>query len=122
MTWGRGPYNRNLVQDYLTAAALSIHLIAATEVLAGAVKIHATAKVVIEWAGSLTFPLYCIHYPAICLLVAISPWPNTSGVHLAFVGVTTTVLIVVVTPVCEALKGWLRARLSGTEDRRPARV
>lgn len=109
--WGRGPYNRNLVQDYLTAVALSVHLIAARQVLASSVRIHATVKATLEWAGSLTFPLYCIHYPVICLLVAISPWPNTSGVHLAFVGLTTGAVVIGVTPVCEGVKGWLRRRL-----------
>ena len=110
--WGRGPYNRNLVQDYVTAAALSLNLIAARQVLTDSIGIHARIKAIIEWAGSLTFPLYCIHYPAICLLVAMSPWPNTSGIHLAFVGLTIAALIVVVTPVCEGLKRTIRGGLA----------
>lgn len=85
--------------------------------MTGSIKVHAQIKGIIEWAGSLTFPLYCIHYPAICLLIAISPWSNTSGIHLAFVGLTTAVLVVAVTPVCEALKRWLRVRLSAIDGR-----
>ena len=111
-SWGRGPYDRNLVQDYLTAAALSFNLIAARQVMTDSIKIQSRIKAIIEWAGSLTFPLYCIHYPAICLLVAMSPWPNTSGIHLAFVGLTIAALIVVVTPVCEGLKRTIRGGLA----------
>lgn len=106
--WGRGPYNRNLVQDYLTAAALGIHLLAARDVMASSSSFPAAVKRAVEWAGSLTFPLYCLHYPTICLLVAISPWPITSGVHLAVVGLTTIALVVAITPVCEALKRTIR--------------
>jgi len=68
----------------------------------------AAVKRVVEWAGSLTFPLYCIHYPTICLLVAISPWPISSARHLAFVGLTTVALVVAVTAVCERLKREIR--------------
>ena len=66
-------------------------------------------------------PGYALYHARICLLVAISPWPNTSGVHLAFVGLTTAFLVVAVTPVCEALKRWRRARLSAVDGWRIAR-
>lgn len=106
--WGRGPFNRNLLADYLVAVAFALHLISVRSLLSGAVQIPAVISNTTRWFGSQTFPLYCFHYPAISLFAAISPWENTSIANLAFVSTCTLTLVVVLTPFCENLKPRIR--------------
>jgi peptidoglycan/LPS O-acetylase OafA/YrhL len=109
--WGRGPFNRDLLLDYATAAAFAVNLVAAQRMLAGGGPILERFARPLRWLGGLTFPLYAIHFPLICFFAAISPWDRASPISVAFVAATVLTIVVVVTPVCEWLKLALRNRL-----------
>jgi peptidoglycan/LPS O-acetylase OafA/YrhL len=104
MPWGRGPFNRNLVNDYFIAATFGAHLVSGRILLANGFNLIERLSAPIRWLGSLTFPLYSFHYPAICLFSAISPWGITSMYRPVFVSAMTGLLVIVLTPVCDKLK------------------
>lgn len=106
--WGRAPFNRNLLEDYFVASAFAIHLISVRNLLSATVEIQPKITAVARWFGTQTFPLYCFHYPAICLFAAISPWENTALANAIFVSICTLTLIAALTPLCEALKQHIR--------------
>jgi peptidoglycan/LPS O-acetylase OafA/YrhL len=110
MPWGRGQVNRNLFLDYGVAVTFSINLLCARNLLAS-VQIRDRSRAVVRWLGSLTFPLYCIHFPVLCFLAAISPCARSSAANLIFIGGCTFALVVVATPACDALKEIIRARV-----------
>jgi peptidoglycan/LPS O-acetylase OafA/YrhL len=110
LPWGRGPFNRNLVNDYFIAAAFAAHLVSARVLLAEGLKPIDRLRSAIRWLGSLTFPLYMFHYPALCLFSAISPWGETSVYRAVFVSAMTGALVIVVTPVCDNLKTNIRKK------------
>ncbi|MEP7155206.1 MAG: acyltransferase [Betaproteobacteria bacterium] len=119
--WGRGPFERELLVDYLAAIAISAHLVSVRRLDAPLMKLLDHASTVVRWLGSLTFPLYCIHVPAICLLAAISPWSHASMTHLFFISVVTALLVIAITPLCEAVKKLLRATMmQGVQQARHA--
>lgn len=109
--WGYKQLNRNLVQDYLTAIAFASHLLVARQLLEN-VKIGQSMESFIRWLGLLTFPLYCIHYPAMCFFRAISPFEPTTWSNLIFILISVLLVITIITPVCEYLKLQLRKTLS----------
>jgi peptidoglycan/LPS O-acetylase OafA/YrhL len=111
--WGeRGSLShRNILEDYIAAASFALHLIAARDLFSSPLTVYAKSVSSIRWLGSLTFPMYCIHYPAICMLTAISPWATTTFANLAFVSSFTLVLVAVITPFCDLLKNKIRSRL-----------
>lgn len=106
--WGRAPFNRNLLEDYCVASAFAIHLVSIRNLLSAPVQIQAKTTTVARWLGTQTFPLYCFHYPTICLFAAISPWERTTLAHAVFVSVCTLTLIAALTPLCETLKRRIR--------------
>ncbi len=109
--WGRGPFNRNLLADYATAAAFAVNLVAAQRMLAGGGPILERFAGPVRWLGGLTFPLYAIHYPLICFFAAISPWDRASGVSLLFVAASVLTIVVIATPLCDGLKLMMRRAL-----------
>jgi peptidoglycan/LPS O-acetylase OafA/YrhL len=107
--WGRGPFNRNLVKDYMTAAFFCINLVCARAILASEnYKIPHFFTSSVRWMASLTFPLYLLHFPALSFFGAISPWGNESIANAVMLTVSTFALVIVLTPICEKLKSLIR--------------
>jgi len=106
--WGRAPFNRNLLADYLVASAFAIHLISVRNIFTGPAQLRPNLIAAVRWLGTQTFPLYCLHYPAICLFAAISPWGNTTFANTIFITICTLTLIAALTPLCDALKPRIR--------------
>lgn len=103
--WGRGLLNRNLIEDYLTALFFSINLICVREILKDTLfKLNKKIEVLIRWLGSLTFPLYLIHYPTLAIFASISPWGNETIDNVAFISISTLVVIIIATPISNSLK------------------
>ena len=111
--WGRGPFNRNLLLDYAAAFLFAVHLVATYAVLKERPSLPGPSASVVRWLGTLTFPFYAIHYPALCFFAAVSPFDRESVLSMAFVVVTVCALVTAVTPVCESLKAMMRARIRG---------
>lgn len=109
--WGRGPFNRSLIVDYLTALAFGLHLIAAKQLTNSSAEFTKHIERPIRWLGATTFPLYLLHYPALCFLRAISPWPPYSKLNLMFIVVGVLLLVSLLTPLCDSLKIIFRNRL-----------
>lgn len=103
--WGRGLFNRNLIEVYLTALFFSINLMCVREILKITYfKINKNIEVTIRWLGSLTFPLYLIHYPALALFASISPWAKDSINNVVFISLLTFIVIVIATPISDSFK------------------
>jgi peptidoglycan/LPS O-acetylase OafA/YrhL len=94
--------------EYITAIVFGIHLLSAKTVFSSKVQIPLIFKVSIRWLGTLTFPLYALHYPAMCLFSAISPWGKTTAIHFIFVSFFTLFLVIIITPMTELLRHFLR--------------
>lgn len=109
MPWGRKPFDRNLTQDYLVAVLFAINIICVQNLFGIKANVPFSVERTIRWASTLTFPLYCMHYPALCVLTALSPWPASSVANAVFVSAVTMCLIVAVTPICDRLKFALRS-------------
>lgn len=109
LPWGRGPFNRNLVPDYFVAVVFAMHLIAARSALESGSEFIGRHKAKIRWLGSLTFPLYLFHFPIISLLSSVIWWVSPSSVTRAiFIGGVTLLIVAILTPVCDRLKGVMR--------------
>lgn len=111
MPWGRGPYNRDLVADYLVAAAFGLHLLAARHHLQAEVITSPPWLACAHWLGSLTFPLYLCHYPLLGLAAVLSPFDLSSGSHLALVLLLTLGCAAAVAPWSDRLKDVMRRTL-----------
>lgn len=111
--WGRGPFKRDLVLDAGTTLAVVAHLAAMRPCLTERRALSVGLTRTVRWLGSLTFPLYAMHYPVICLVAAISPWRRDSWAQLVALAGVPLIVAAALTPGCEALKGWLRQRLAG---------
>ena len=107
--WGRGPFNRNLIEDYLSAFFFALNVVCAREILRD-VGFLAGGRIesLIRWLGSLTFPLYLIHFPALALFSSISPWSNESVGNVLFIGLLTFALVIFVAPFCDRLKNAMK--------------
>jgi peptidoglycan/LPS O-acetylase OafA/YrhL len=117
--WGVMPFNRNLIFDYQVALAFGLHLIAARQLINLKTPLLAHVERPIRWLGSITFPLYCIHYPALCFFRAISPWGPWTMLNFIFMTAAVLLLVALLTPLCDNLKtiirNWLRDILVGTK-------
>jgi len=109
--WNQGLANRILARDYLVAGAFAVHLIAARELLRDVSFIRFIPEKFIRWLGSLTFPLYCVHYPVMCFLLAVSPWKIDQVGNLLFIMFFTFAITVAITPICNVFRDWIRARV-----------
>lgn len=110
--WGRGGFNRNLVIDYIVASVFSLHLIACMNLMHALPTLFIRLKSLIRWLGSITFPLYCIHYPALCFFRAVSPWSPSSLSNMLFISISTLIIVILITPGCEYLKYSIRNKLN----------
>jgi peptidoglycan/LPS O-acetylase OafA/YrhL len=115
--WGSGPYNRNLLLDYIVAISFSINLLAMRNICIF-INIHSYIEKLIRWLGMLTFPLYCIHLPAIYFFRAISPFELKSYLNSIYIIASVMITVIVMTPMCEKFKFNLRTLLS--LSRKPA--
>ena len=108
LPWGRGPFNRDITSDYFVALSFAIHLVSARALLADGCRPLERLEAPIRWLGSLTFPLYLFHYPALCLFAAICPWGDASPARLAFLAALSAALVIALAPICDALKRAIR--------------
>jgi peptidoglycan/LPS O-acetylase OafA/YrhL len=99
----------SVFQDYLYAAAFTAHLFGMTSLCAHIPKAPKLMVSVIRWLGGLTFPLYLLHRPLIQVF-AVAPVGAADGAvqRLYLIG-GTLLIVVLVTPICESLRRWLRA-------------
>lgn len=110
--WGRGPFNRNLIQDYLAAIFFSLHLFCAREIFKNLEPgFKGNLESSIRWLGSLTFPLYLIHFPALALFASISPWSRTSLVNALFISILTFIIVIISTTLSDKLKHTIKSKL-----------
>lgn len=109
--WGRAPFNRNLALDYTAALIFGAHLVCARN-LAPYITIKSNnIAALIRWFGGLTFPLYCLHYPALCLFRAVRVLPENSWMYVISMLLFVFALTVALTKVSDKLKTWIRERL-----------
>ena len=107
--WGRGPFNRNLIQDYLSGGLFFFHILAMKFLLINSkVNIKPWIEKVIRNLGAMTFPMYLIHYPLLCFLTAISPWENNSIKHAIMLTLVCFVAVRLITPICDHFKLYLK--------------
>jgi peptidoglycan/LPS O-acetylase OafA/YrhL len=106
--WGRKPFDRNLIGDYAVAIPFAIHIVAMRRLLDASAGVSRVLTATIRWLGSLTFPLYCIHFPALCLLMALSPWSNDTSQHVLLLVAGTFTLAAMLTYATELLRRTLR--------------
>lgn len=109
--WGRGQWDINIADDYMTASVFGIHLLVARDAIGELTINRRSIQKFIRQLGLVTFPLYLLHYPAISLVSAISPWPRSSGLTVIAITLFVTFLVLVTTPVCESFKHAIRNRL-----------
>lgn len=109
LPYGRGPFNRDIFQDYIAASIFSLHLVSARNIFSRSIAKGYPMQGLVRRLGALTFPLYCIHYPALSLFAAISPWKNSTFANLLFESLLTILVVIVVSPLCESLKEMIRA-------------
>lgn len=112
--WGRGPFNRQIVYDYAVGAACAVNIIAARAVMTERLKMSESAVTVARWLGSLTFPLYCLHFPMLCLLAAVSPFDRASWSNMLLLVVVPLGLTAWLTPKCD----WLKIKIRDALQRR----
>ena len=111
LPWGGKPFNREIQYDYVTALIFTMHLLAALNILKST-KILIRNKRIINWLGSLTFPLYCFHYPLIFFFSAISFWRSSNSPHLIFIVFATLGVVLIFTPLCDYFKFMIKNRLN----------
>jgi peptidoglycan/LPS O-acetylase OafA/YrhL len=99
-----------------------VQLIAAQRLLGTARHLPARLERLIRWLGSSTFPMYAMHYPALCLFAALNPFARSSWLGILFVCSAVISVIALLTPVCEWLKNAIRRSLSRTPASRTTRV
>jgi peptidoglycan/LPS O-acetylase OafA/YrhL len=109
--WGREPFNRNLLLDYATAGIFGIHILAAKRIMASTAISFLRFCPGIRWFGELTFPLYCIHFPALCFFRAFSPWSVDTWQNAAYLCISVFATIALISPICAYLKFMFRTRL-----------
>lgn len=109
--WGRGPFNRQIVYDYVVGVACAVNIVAARALLTDDVALNDTAASIARWLGSLTFPLYCLHFPILCLLAAISPFNLASWPNVFLLVVVPLAMTAWLTPKCDWWKVKIRDAL-----------
>jgi peptidoglycan/LPS O-acetylase OafA/YrhL len=108
LPWGEAPFDRDLIGDYLVAALFAINIICVHNLASTETHLPAGVQRFIRRASAVTFPLYCIHYPAMCFFTAVSPWPTSSMADVTTVFLMVMGLAIAATPVCDQLKRMLR--------------
>lgn len=111
LPWGRGPFNRAILSDYWVAVAFAVNIISVKSLLDFDIKINDNLVKWVRWLGSLTFPLYCFHYPILCLFASISLWGISSPYTFVLELVATIVIVILLTPVTDFLKNNIRTSL-----------
>ncbi len=110
--WGIAPFNRNLIKDYFPALFFAINIICTREILKDInVEANKHAKSFIRWLGSLTFPLYIVHYPVLALFASISPWGNETVSHLIFISLFTFLIAIIVLSISDIFRNKIKNRL-----------
>lgn len=110
--WGRGPFNRNLIIDYLPALFFAINIICTREILKNVnIETNKLAKSFIRWLGSLTFPLYLVHFPALAFFASISPWGNETVSHVIFISLFTFLIAIIIVPISDIFKSKIKNKL-----------
>ena len=114
--WGRGPFVRNLLQDYIVALAFSVHLVCARSLLDKlSFQIPHKTESLIRWLGAQTFCLYLLHYPLLCFLSAMSPFDSDNPTHAVFLVSLILFATAISTKVTDNIKDNLRQLFSKTE-------
>ena len=109
--WGRGLIERDLGKDYVTAAAMTVHLMATRSLLARWPNCLDYAHRPLRALGASTFPLYAMHVPPLAFAAAISPFAHNGALHVLWLCLFTAALVGVATPACDSLK--IRFRMVG---------
>lgn len=102
--WGRAAYNRNLVADYVVAILFGVHVLSAQNIARRFGERNYSCAAAIRWVGGLTFPLYCVHYPVLCFLSAVSPWGMDTWENALFLLILMSLIVVLVSGYCDSLK------------------
>jgi peptidoglycan/LPS O-acetylase OafA/YrhL len=110
--YGRGPFFRDINQDYAAGFFFTLHLIAARNLISSATTISTRTRKLALLLGAQTFPLYCIHYPLICLWTSITIWSIGSWKNIMAVTLFTSVITLLATPLCDHLKDIFRKSLT----------
>lgn len=109
--FGPGPFQRHIAADYFAAGAFAVHLVGASRLSQCISTVSSPVHKALQWAGSLTFPLYLIHYPVLCFAAAISPFSRDGAANALFITIAVGVAVATATPLCDRLKFVLRAKL-----------
>lgn len=109
--WSIGPFNRMLLNDYATTILFIINLTAAKNIFHDGFPASKKMHQVAAKLGSLTFTLYCIHFPIICFLAAVSPFSKSSWAHVAFIILIVMACTLIIAPLTDIFKNFLKNRL-----------
>jgi len=108
--WGPSAQDRNLVADGLSGVAFAIQLLAVHALVAcEATQPEAiTGEALIRRLGSMTFPLYAVHFPALFFLAAVSPFPRSSWSSWLFILNGVLILAALLTMIADPLRNRMR--------------
>jgi len=106
--WGCGAFNRNLAQDYGVAVGFSIALLALRGLLGSGARPKPGMERLVRRAGAMTFPLYCMHYPLLCLLCALSPFGADDPRRALLAAAGALGAAAAMTPICDRLRSAFR--------------
>ena len=110
--WGRGPFNRDLIEDYLSALFFAVNILCVREILKGTgLKNNRNIERLIRWLGALTFPLYLIHFPVLAFFASISPWAKETWSNVVFISIFTFFLVIIITPISDIFKVKIKKKL-----------
>lgn len=110
--WGRKPFNQKILADYVIGLTFAANIVSVHGLLRPYAVVLEHIAPAIRWLGSLTFPLYLLHFPAICFFRAISPARDDSLFNVLFIFFCVTALVIALTPVTERVRGFIRRRLT----------
>ena len=105
--FGRGSYPRNILVDYAIAATFALQLLAVAA-RHSRIPVSSRALAIGRWLGSMTFPLYCLHFPLLCFLSALSPFARTGQVHWVAVAAGTIAIVMLAEKVTTRLQTRLK--------------
>lgn len=114
--WGREPFNRDLLLDYGVAFLFCANLLMAREICARAGTPPLFIRRLGRSIGDFTFPLYAMHYPMLCFLGSVSPWPAMSWANLLFLCIPIFLTAFAAVFICDGLKKRIRAVLAAPEQ------
>lgn len=110
--FGRGNYQRHVLADYYSATAFAIHLAGAQMLFVKTKTAPAAVERFSRWLGSMTFPLYLVHFPMLPFFAAALPLQKASATQAVAIAACTFLAVAAITPVCDWLKAQLRSALS----------